>query len=64
MRAASLYDRKAECGTEANAAKFLGAEAGYEACEAAVMTQVFRARQKLKAMLEGEPREAELYGLP
>jgi RNA polymerase sigma-70 factor (ECF subfamily) len=32
--------------------------------EAAVMTQVFRARQKLKAMLEGEPREAELYGLP
>lgn len=38
MRAASLYDRKAECGTEANAAKFLGAEAGYEACEAAVMT--------------------------
>ena len=32
--------------------------------EAAVMTQVFRARQKLKAMIEGEPREAELYGLP
>jgi RNA polymerase sigma-70 factor (ECF subfamily) len=32
--------------------------------EAAVMTQVFRARQKLKAMLEGEPREAEVYGLP
>ena len=32
--------------------------------EAAVMTQVFRARQKLKSMLEGEEREAELYGLP
>jgi RNA polymerase sigma-70 factor, ECF subfamily len=32
--------------------------------EAAVMTQVFRARQKLKAMLEGGEREAELYGLP
>ncbi|MGH8172775.1 MAG: sigma-70 family RNA polymerase sigma factor [Rhodanobacteraceae bacterium] len=32
--------------------------------EAAVMTQVFRARQKLKSMLEGEEREAEIYGLP
>jgi len=32
--------------------------------EAAVMTQVFRARQKLKSMLEGEPREAEIHGLP
>ena len=31
--------------------------------EAAVMTQVFRARQKLKSMLEGG-REAELHGLP
>jgi RNA polymerase sigma-70 factor (ECF subfamily) len=31
--------------------------------EAAVMTQVFRARQKLKSMLDGE-REAELHGLP
>jgi len=32
--------------------------------EAAVMTQVFRARQKLKSMLDGEEREAEIYGLP
>lgn len=32
--------------------------------EAAVMTQVFRARQKLKALLDGGGREAELYGLP
>jgi RNA polymerase sigma-70 factor (ECF subfamily) len=32
--------------------------------EAAVMTQVFRARQKLKSMLEGGEREAEIYGLP
>jgi RNA polymerase sigma-70 factor (ECF subfamily) len=32
--------------------------------EAAVMTQVFRARQKLKSMLDGEEREAEVYGLP
>jgi RNA polymerase sigma-70 factor (ECF subfamily) len=32
--------------------------------EAAVMTQVFRARQKLKALLDGGAKEAELYGLP
>jgi RNA polymerase sigma-70 factor (ECF subfamily) len=32
--------------------------------EAAVMTQVFRARQKLRSMLEGEEREAEIHGLP
>jgi RNA polymerase sigma-70 factor (ECF subfamily) len=32
--------------------------------EAAVMTQVFRARQKLKSMLDGEEREAEVHGLP
>ncbi|MEO7326298.1 MAG: sigma-70 family RNA polymerase sigma factor [Dokdonella sp.] len=32
--------------------------------EAAVMTQVFRARQKLKALLEGGEKEAVLYGLP
>jgi RNA polymerase sigma-70 factor (ECF subfamily) len=31
--------------------------------EAAVMTQVFRARQKLKALLDGG-REVELHGLP
>jgi RNA polymerase sigma-70 factor (ECF subfamily) len=32
--------------------------------EAAVMTQVFRARQKLRSMLEGEGREAQIHGLP
>jgi RNA polymerase sigma-70 factor (ECF subfamily) len=32
--------------------------------EAAVMTQVFRARQKLKALLDGGEKEAVLYGLP
>jgi acyl-CoA dehydrogenase len=37
-RAAWAYDRGDECGAAANAAKFLGAEAGYRACEAAVMT--------------------------
>ena len=32
--------------------------------EAAVMTYVFRARQKLKALLDGGEKEAVLYGLP
>ena len=31
--------------------------------EAAVMTQVFRARQKLKALLDGDDKEAHLHGL-
>ena len=30
---------------------------------AAVMTQLFRARQKLKAMLGGEPIEAQIHEL-
>ncbi len=38
MKAASLYDAGEPCGIEANAAKYLGAEAGYEACTRAVMT--------------------------
>jgi acyl-CoA dehydrogenase len=38
FKAASLYDTGRECGAEANAAKYLGAEAGYHACEQAVMT--------------------------
>jgi acyl-CoA dehydrogenase len=37
FHAAGLYDAGAECGAEANAAKYLGAEAGFHACEAAVM---------------------------
>ena len=37
FHAARLYDAGAECGAEANAAKYLGAEAGFNACEAAVM---------------------------
>ena len=37
-RAAWAYDRGDECGAAANAAKYLGAEAGYRACETAVMT--------------------------
>ena len=38
MKAAWLYDNKQHCGAEANAAKFLGARAGYDACFQAVLT--------------------------
>jgi acyl-CoA dehydrogenase len=38
MKAAALYDRKMECGAEANAAKYLAGEAAFHACETAVMT--------------------------
>ena len=38
LKAAWLYDTKQECGAEANAAKYLAAEAGFRACERAVMT--------------------------
>ncbi|MCL4131995.1 UNVERIFIED_CONTAM: hypothetical protein GTU68_005195 [Idotea baltica] len=36
-KAASLYDAGEECGAEANAAKYLGAEVGFRACEASVL---------------------------
>lgn len=38
MKAAWLYDQGRECGAEANAAKFFAAEAGFRACERAVLT--------------------------
>ena len=38
LKAASLYDRNADCAAEANAAKYLAAEAAFEACETAVLT--------------------------
>lgn len=38
FKAAALYDAGEPCGAEANAAKYLGGEAGYRACERAVMT--------------------------
>ena len=38
MKAAWLYDQDRPCGNEANAAKYLAGEAGYRACEQAVMT--------------------------
>ncbi|WP_151638087.1 MULTISPECIES: acyl-CoA dehydrogenase family protein [Noviherbaspirillum] len=37
-KAADRFDRELSCGAEANAAKYLGAEAGYQACLTAVMT--------------------------
>lgn len=37
MKAAALFDAGLDCGAEANAAKYLGAEAGYHACENAVL---------------------------
>ena len=38
MRAAQLYDAGKSCGAEANAGKFLGARAAFDACTHAVMT--------------------------
>ena len=38
MHAAELFDNYEECGKESAAAKFLGAEAGYEACDRAMST--------------------------
>jgi acyl-CoA dehydrogenase len=38
FKAAALYDAKKPCGAEANAAKYLAAEAGFRACETAVLT--------------------------
>ena len=33
-----LYDTQQPCGAEANASKYLGGEAGFKACETAVLT--------------------------
>ena len=38
FKAASLYDAKLSCAAEANAAKYLAAEACFQACENAIMT--------------------------
>ncbi len=38
MKAAWLYDSGQDCGAFANAAKFMGAEAGFRACERAILT--------------------------
>ena len=38
LRAAALYDSGAPCGAEANAAKYLAADAGFRACDRAIRT--------------------------
>ena len=38
LRAAWLYDQGQNCGAEANAAKFFAGEAGFKACETAMLT--------------------------
>lgn len=38
FKAATRYDKGESCGSEANAAKYLAGEAGFKACQAAVMT--------------------------
>lgn len=37
FKAAALFDAGRDCGAEANAAKYLGGEAGFQACEASVL---------------------------
>ncbi|MEI7778153.1 MAG: acyl-CoA dehydrogenase family protein [Actinomycetes bacterium] len=38
LRAADLFDRGQHCGAEANAAKYLAADASFQACDAALQT--------------------------
>ncbi|HVL01677.1 MAG TPA: acyl-CoA dehydrogenase family protein [Dongiaceae bacterium] len=38
MKAATLFDKGQDCGIEANAGKYLAAEAGFEACHTAMLT--------------------------
>ena len=38
FKAAALYDQGKPCGIEANAAKFLSARAGFDACERSILT--------------------------
>jgi acyl-CoA dehydrogenase len=38
FKAAWQYDNGMPCGPAANAAKYLGAEAGFKACQTAIMT--------------------------
>jgi acyl-CoA dehydrogenase len=38
LKAATLFDKGEDCGVEANAGKYLAAEAGFEACHTAMLT--------------------------
>jgi acyl-CoA dehydrogenase len=62
MKAAALYDAKQSCGREANAAKYLGAEAGYLACDRAMQTHGGFSYAK-EYHIERLWREARLLGL-
>lgn len=62
MRAAALFDAKQACGRESNAAKFLGAEAGFLACDRAMQTHGGFAYAK-EYHIERLWREVRLLGL-
>jgi hypothetical protein len=55
MHAAELYDHHQNCGIQAGAAKYLGAEAGFDACDRAMSTHGGYAYQ-------GVPRRAAVAG--
>lgn len=62
MKAAWLYDNGHQCGAEANAAKYLAAEAGFEACDAALQTLGGFGYAR-EYHVERLWREVRLYGL-
>ena len=62
MKAAALFDAKQPCGKESNAAKFLGAEAGFLACDRAMQTLGGFAYAK-EYHIERLWREVRLLGL-
>ncbi|MCH8277632.1 MAG: acyl-CoA/acyl-ACP dehydrogenase [Proteobacteria bacterium] len=62
MKAAFLYDNGKPCGLEANSAKYLGAEAGFQACTRAVMTHGGMGYAK-EYHVERYFREARLFRL-
>ena len=62
MRAAALYDAHKPCGPESNAAKIRAAEAGFEACDAAIQTHGGMGYAK-EYFVERLWREVRLYKL-
>lgn len=62
MRAAALYDARKSCGPEANAAKFLGVDAGFAACDQAMQTRGGYAYAK-EYHIERQWREVRLLRL-
>jgi acyl-CoA dehydrogenase len=57
QKAAWLYDQGQPCGAQANAAKYLAAEAGYRACENAILTHGGMGYAK-ESLVERNLREA------